>query len=157
MFPEVAQRLVGDLGEGVPAELDGYARFEATTRSWANYPYITRRPGESVNGLLLPDVSPNHLKKLDWFEDEGALYDRVAVDEIRIGGAVAKMNVWIYVIGAALASKIKDYAERQQTVVRETPWDPVKFRKNEIDAFLKRVVIPAVESAEFRERFVCDT
>jgi gamma-glutamylcyclotransferase (GGCT)/AIG2-like uncharacterized protein YtfP len=153
MFPEVARCVAGDLGVGEPAEIDNYARFQATTRRRGNYPYITPRRGESVSGLLFRDVSPTQLKQLDWFEEEGTLYHRVAVQQIRIAGEATDLDVWIYVIGPELDAQIDAYARKQQAPRSEISWDSERFFEEEIEVYMKKIVLPAVCGIQYAKEF----
>jgi len=58
------------------------------------YPYIVAKDGASVSGVVLKDVDRDSMFRLDQYESEGDLYDRVKVElEVKDGGADAYVYV----------------------------------------------------------------
>jgi gamma-glutamylcyclotransferase (GGCT)/AIG2-like uncharacterized protein YtfP len=66
------------LGERLAARLVGYQRVSVARYP---YPYVVRKPGASVDGVLLMDLSPYDMQVLDRYEDvESGVYRREAVE-----------------------------------------------------------------------------
>ena len=73
--PERVTALTGKQFEWVDATLSG---FECVTSS-LGYPFIRPKSGAVVQGILLLNIDPLSLVKLDAYEDEGDLYRRQSV------------------------------------------------------------------------------
>ena len=83
MAPDIMRRASGHTGEAVPARLDGYFRGTIVDET---YPGIVEAVGESVVGLLYPDLGHSAIRRLDEFE--GEIYERLAVNVEVAGGIV---------------------------------------------------------------------
>ena len=139
MFPEVASVIAGIECTGEPLTLPGYRRYEATIRTWANFPVIVEDAGHSVDGLLFRDVTSQQLARLDWFEEtESGLYERRS-QTVNFDDQETKIH--FYVCGPKLKQML------MQPLAR--PWNPVLFGTHELNKYLRKVVYPAVKSAPF--------
>lgn len=78
------RRLTGRTFPSRPARLDGWDRVVPVR----GYPFILERAGAHVDGLLLADIDPTSLARLDEYEDAGRLYDRVPIEVVTAGGRV---------------------------------------------------------------------
>ncbi len=153
MFPEVWRCLAGALPQTEPAIIDHFARFEATIRTWCNFPYVTPRQGASVDGVLVHNITPEQLARLDWFEEEGEYYVRKTIHEIRVNGERRTLEVQLYEIGPGLGEQIDRFADEQDVSRTEKAWNPATFRDLHLAEYLQRVVVPAVCSEDFTNRF----
>ena len=88
--PERIIALTGKQFARVDATLSGFERVNSPL----GYPFILPRPGASVRGVLLLDVDPVSLGRLDAYEAEGDLYRRqVVVVEVADGQVTAMTYV----------------------------------------------------------------
>jgi len=91
------------LGERLEARLADYRRISQPSYP---YPFIVSAPGESVDGVLVMDLTPNDLQVLDRYEEvESGIYCREPV-EIEAWGCGARpiyMRADTYVAGPVLA------------------------------------------------------
>lgn len=74
---DLVRRLVGRTFRHLPAELEGW-RLRPPGTSSTGYPEIVPDPASRVSGLLLLDVDPESLRRLDAYE-EGYVRRRVRV------------------------------------------------------------------------------
>jgi gamma-glutamylcyclotransferase (GGCT)/AIG2-like uncharacterized protein YtfP len=75
------------------ARLDGWEKRQPP----GGYPYVVPCPGASVDGLLLLDVDPGSLARLDAYEEEGRLYVRRPVEAV-IGVERVRCEVYAGVV-----------------------------------------------------------
>ena len=130
MFPEVAGPIAQIDSAGEPITIHGFKRFEARTRAWGNYPTVIRDESSSVDGLLLRDLTEKQLAQLDWFEDvSSGLYVR---EQVQVVQKNETLDVQVYVCGPRL--------ERLLLEPLSKPWDPIVFRNNELERYVKAVV-----------------
>jgi len=90
------------LGERLAARLDGYQRVAHST--WP-YPLIVAADGQSVEGVLLMDLSAYDMEVLDRYEDvDMGLYQResVEVEAFGCGPRPARVPADVYVAGPVL-------------------------------------------------------
>ena len=73
--PERVIALTGKQFERVDATLSGFERVNSPL----GYPFILPRPGARVCGVLLRNIDPVSLVRLDAYEAEGELYRRQVV------------------------------------------------------------------------------
>jgi gamma-glutamylcyclotransferase (GGCT)/AIG2-like uncharacterized protein YtfP len=73
-----------------PAVLEGFERIVPN----GGYPYIIRRAGSSVEGLVVFDLDSASLAILDHYESEGTLYLRRPV-EVLSGGARVVCDTYV--------------------------------------------------------------
>ena len=57
--------------------------------SHLGHPYILPHKGSKVEGLLIRDIDPQSMKRLDKYEDEGRLYFRKKVTVLSVGEKVS--------------------------------------------------------------------
>jgi gamma-glutamylcyclotransferase (GGCT)/AIG2-like uncharacterized protein YtfP len=78
--PGLLDRVLGHkhLGERLAARLVGYERISVPAYP---YPYVVPRPGASVDGVLLMDLSAYDMQALDRYEEvKSGVYRREAVE-----------------------------------------------------------------------------
>jgi gamma-glutamylcyclotransferase (GGCT)/AIG2-like uncharacterized protein YtfP len=90
LVPLVFERLTGVSRQGIPALLEGYARYPL---SGEVYPGLMEESGAATIGLLVDDISPLVLDMLDQFE--GADYERRSVEVLTLLGNVAMAETYI--------------------------------------------------------------
>lgn len=135
MFPEVAKPLAKIEADGEPLTVPGFRRFEATTRSWGNYPAIVADSNSSVDGLLFRDLTNDQLEAFDRFEDiETEFYLRQQV-EIEFQGN--SLSIFLYVCGPGLKRRLLEPLNKA--------WSPELFRRFELSRYVERVVKPHLE------------
>ena len=119
MFPEVWERVTGLCGAGQPALLADHAARRIRGQT---YPALVKTAGESTEGVLYADVSPEAVARLDAFE--GHFYERIMV-AVSVGHGAAT-RAWVY--RAALPDDPDILAER---------WDPERFQREHLGRFLQ--------------------
>lgn len=90
LVPLVFESLTGVARQGVPALLQGYARYPL---SGEVYPGLMEASGAATIGLLLGDISPLMLERLDQFE--GDAYERRSVDVLSLKGFIVSAETYI--------------------------------------------------------------
>lgn len=126
LFPEVCQKIVGEILIGTPATLLGYRRYEARTRQRGNYPAIVPDAQASVDGLVYFDITEQQAKSLDQFEwIEGQLYHRHGASVV-VSGLV--VDVQIYVAGPELYRRLQEPLQNA--------WHPLVFQSQELEWYL---------------------
>ncbi|MDR7416513.1 MAG: gamma-glutamylcyclotransferase family protein [Armatimonadota bacterium] len=100
--PELVRQLTGRTFPTEPASLPGW-RLLPPGRSRSGYPEIVPDLGGCVSGLVLHDVDPVSLRRLDAYE-EGYVRRRVRVRTER-GQEEAEVYVPSYVLGGDPASR----------------------------------------------------
>ena len=68
-----------------PAVLRGFKKLN----SRLGYPYIILHRGSKVEGLLIRNIDPESMKRLDRYEDEGRLYSRRKLTVVSNGKRVS--------------------------------------------------------------------
>ena len=112
--PERVTALTSTQFERVDATLSDFERVDSPL----GYPFILPRPGASVRGVLLLDVDPASLGRLDAYEAEGDLYRRqVVVVEV----ADRQVSAMTYVGHGIRASVAQMPARRAHPSRRESP------------------------------------
>lgn len=99
----VLNRVIGRAfaGESLSARLKGWQRV---ADRW-DYPFLVESPRGAVVGMLLLDLTPDDLARLDAYEDVGSgLYERiqVAVQTWSCGPVPLPLPAWTYVAGPKL-------------------------------------------------------
>ena len=146
MFPEVAMPIAQISGGGEPITIQGYRRYEATTRENGNYPAIVKEDAHSVDGLLFQNLSERQLAQLDWFEDineqDTGLYIR---NKTTVPHNGKTLDVWLYVCGPELQSLLKKPLQKS--------WNPVTFQRDELDWYITNIVNKAIGSNSYLKNF----
>lgn len=119
MFPEVWERVTGLCGAGQPASLADHAARRIRGQT---YPALVKAAGESTEGVLYADVSPEAVARLDAFE--GHFYERVMVG-VSVGDG-AKTSAWVY-----------RAAQPDDPEILEEGWDPERFQRDHLARFLR--------------------
>jgi gamma-glutamylcyclotransferase (GGCT)/AIG2-like uncharacterized protein YtfP len=125
MDPQRVAALTGKHFARVEATLVGFERHA----SRFGYPYILPKPGATVHGLLLLDVDPVSLQRLDAYEAEGDLYRRRSVEVLVAGAPVRAMTyVGHRVAAAARRSSRPPHARESSPAGRDatTPGNGVR-------------------------------
>jgi gamma-glutamylcyclotransferase (GGCT)/AIG2-like uncharacterized protein YtfP len=116
----IIERIVGRPLSGVPARLDGYARFRVRGRV---YPAIVEAAGGEVSGVLYAGLEPAELDRLDFYE--GDLYER---REVSVWAGAVAQRAATYVLRPALRHELSD-----------EPWDLDGFLRDHLDDYLAAV------------------
>ena len=83
--PRLVRELTGRTFPIRPATLFDHERITPAR----GFPYVVPRTGATVEGLLLDDIDPRSLARLDAYEEEGTLYLRRPVHASAAGHLVA--------------------------------------------------------------------
>ena len=105
MDPQRVEALTGKQFARVEATLVGFERRESDL----GYPFILPSSGAVVRGLLLSDIDPLSLYRLDAYEAEGDLYRRQTVAVLVADKSVPAMTY----VGQAIRASARQ-APRQQ-------------------------------------------
>lgn len=119
MFPAVWAQVVGRACSPTAARVHG---FERRAIRGAPYPaVVAEADAPPLTGVLHRDLTRDELARLDRYE--GPLYRRCRTPvELRDGGSV---DAWLYVL-----------APGEQGRLAEAPWDPERFRREALAAYL---------------------
>jgi gamma-glutamylcyclotransferase (GGCT)/AIG2-like uncharacterized protein YtfP len=109
MDPQRVAALTGKQLARVEATLVGFERIESDL----GYPFILPSPGAVVHGILLSDIDPVSLSRLDTYEAEGDLYRRQTVAVLVADKSVPAMTY----VGQAICGSARQ-ASRQQDGAR---------------------------------------
>lgn len=138
LFPKVTKRLgivsCDDNGKSTDklnrqsAVLSGYERFTVRYREIGNFPAIIDSDSE-VTGEILLNVTDGSLKTLDRFEgiQEGYYVRKTENVQLDHGTDSKTLTAEVYVCGDLIREKL------------DGPWDPDKFRENELDWYLEHL------------------
>jgi gamma-glutamylcyclotransferase (GGCT)/AIG2-like uncharacterized protein YtfP len=105
MDPQRVAALTAKQFARVEATLVGFGRIESDL----GYPFILPSPGAVVHGILLIDIDPVSLYRLDAYEAEGDLYRRQSVEVLVADKSVPAMTY----VGHAICASARQ-APRQQ-------------------------------------------
>jgi gamma-glutamylcyclotransferase (GGCT)/AIG2-like uncharacterized protein YtfP len=113
----IIEQIVGRPVAGVPARLEGYARFRVSGRV---YPAIVQAAGSEVCGVLYAGLEAAELARLDAYE--GDLYER------------REVSVW----AGPVAHRALTYVLRPgfQHELSHEPWDLAVFLRDHLQAYL---------------------
>lgn len=87
----------------VVVEVEGFKRVYSPHPAYGfDYPFVMKKPGNKLRGILLAGVSPSRLERLDFYEGVPRLYERVEVPvDIIANKAFLPLDgpvvAWIYV------------------------------------------------------------
>jgi gamma-glutamylcyclotransferase (GGCT)/AIG2-like uncharacterized protein YtfP len=109
MDPQRVAALTGKQFGRVGATLVGFGRIESDL----GYPFILPTPGAVVHGILLIEIDPVSLYRLDAYEAEGDLYRRQTVEVLVADKSVPAMTY----VGHAICASARQ-ASRQQDGTR---------------------------------------
>jgi gamma-glutamylcyclotransferase (GGCT)/AIG2-like uncharacterized protein YtfP len=112
MDPQRVAALTGKQFAQVEATLVGFARMESDL----GYPFILPSPSAVVPGILLIDIDPVSLYRLDAYEAEGDLYRRQAVEVLVADKSMPAMTY----VGHAICASARQ-ASRPQDGMRASP------------------------------------
>jgi len=121
-IPQVVQIITGQVLTGVPARLEGYARYQLKNQA---YPGIIPEAGASVSGTLYLELDRVHLAQMDEYED--TCYEKRKLRVITENGM--SLNALAYVV-----------AEENRHLLSSHPWDREHFINNKLDTFLCSIV-----------------
>ena len=91
-------------GERLAARLAGFQRIAGVYE----YPFVVATPGQHVDGVLLMDLNPDEIQKLDSYEqvETGIYYrERVEVEAWGCGPRSWRLPAFVYVAGPALKTR----------------------------------------------------
>jgi hypothetical protein len=116
----IIEHIVGRPLSGVPARLEGYARFRVRGRV---YPAIVAAAGSEVPGVLYTGLDAAELERLDFYE--GDLYER---REVAVWAGAVAQRAATYVLRPELRHELSD-----------EPWDFAGFLRDHLDDYLATV------------------
>jgi gamma-glutamylcyclotransferase (GGCT)/AIG2-like uncharacterized protein YtfP len=116
----IIQHIVGRPLSGVPARLEGYARFRVRGRV---YPAIVEAAGGEVMGMLYAGLDAAELDRLDFYE--GDLYER---RDVSVWSGAAAQRAATYVLRPEHRHELSD-----------EPWDLAGFLRDHLDDYLALV------------------
>ena len=135
MIPQVIAKVTGTDLAGLTARLDGFTRFEATTRRRGNFPTVVPHRQGTVVGTLYRDLTPTQMARLDWFEDvEHGYYIKQVVT---VAAGNTSIEAWVYVCGPALLGSMLEWDGRSVTL--DKPWHVTDFVADELVEYLRLV------------------
>ncbi|MDY6979643.1 MAG: gamma-glutamylcyclotransferase family protein [Pseudomonadota bacterium] len=120
-LPEVFVAVTGQTQAGIPATLNGYARYRLEGEV---YPGIIATPGEGLQGTLYQDLSPEIHYKIDHYED--TCYEK---RQVRV---TTKDGQELF----AMAYVIPDEKSRLLSTRR---WDQQQFIEQHLENFLRYI------------------
>jgi len=100
MDVRIQRQILGRALHGADATLFGYRRVQNP----GSYPYVVSCLDARVRGRLLRRLSARDLALLDYYEDEGVLYERRRVT-VRV--AAVTHEAWVYVGIAARLQRVR--------------------------------------------------
>jgi len=121
-FPSVLGAVIGRVPRAERAVLEGFARFRVRG---ASYPGLVPEPGARTEGVVWRGLDLDALTALDRFE--GRLYERLRLPVRTRAGATLRAHVYVV-------------AEARRSVLGAEPWDPVRFEREQLAAFLRSYV-----------------
>lgn len=120
-LPEVFAAVTGLRADGMPARLNGYARYRLKGEA---YPGIIAAPGEGLQGTLYRDLDPATHKMIDHYEDTCYEKRRVRV--------TTREGTELF----AMAYVIPDEKSR---LLSGQDWDPQQFIEQHLENFLRYI------------------
>jgi len=100
----------------VEATLVGFGRIESNL----GYPFILPSPGAVVHGILLIDINPVSLYRLDAYEAEGDLYRRQSVEVLVADKSMPAMTY----VGHTICASARQASRQQDGAPASTGfWD----------------------------------
>ena len=117
-FPRLMARVSGLRRHAHPAILDDYACYALTG---AVYPGIRPEPGARTSGVIYEDIDANGLARLDRFEGNEYVRERVQVQT----ADAQRQQAWVYVIRPQLYASLSSRT-----------WDRGRFERHHLAAWL---------------------
>ena len=127
MFPEVWERVVQTKSWGRPGVLNDYRRFKVNIRDIGNYPAIVPEKGATVTGLVMYDLTEEQVTQADHFEGVAAPSQPYFREQLTIVLDDETVQANAYVAGPGLMEYLGG------------PWDPIAFRQNELEHYLRLI------------------
>ncbi|VAX10468.1 hypothetical protein MNBD_GAMMA25-1388 [hydrothermal vent metagenome] len=121
-IPQVVQIITGQVLTGMPAHLEGYARYLLKDQA---YPGIIPEVGASISGTLYLDLDDVLMARLDEYED--TCYEKRKLRVIVENGM--GINALAYVV-----------PEESRELLSSRLWDREHFINDELDIFLRCIV-----------------
>lgn len=121
-IPEVVQIITGQRLRGVPARLEGHARYLLREQA---YPGLVREDGARVSGTLYMDLDEVIMARIDEYED--TCYERRTLQ-------VATEN------GMSFPAQAYVVPENARDLLSDRLWDRERFIREELDSFLRCLV-----------------
>ncbi len=127
-FPEIVEKLTGNIFETEPAVLHGFLRQKV---KGCDYPAITKKEGEKVEGFLLKNLNERAVQILTFFE--GDEYQKEIVDvETEIGREKALVFVW----------------KNSPDLLEKGDWSFQTFKKESLPVYLEKIIPQTLEEYE---------
>ena len=121
VLPAIYQRVTGFSRIGIPVRVTGYARYALKGLS---YPGLVPEPGGSASGVLYQDLESEEWRRLDAFEDDFYVRERVAVADDR---------------GRELIAQVYLIRPDRLDLVDSKPWSLDAFVADSLTPFLARI------------------
>ena len=121
-IPQVVQIITGQVLTGVPARLEGYARYQLKNQA---YPGIIPEAGASIVGTLYLELDDVLMARMDEYED--TCYEKRKLRVITENGM--GVNALAYVV-----------AEESRQLLSSRPWDRERFIRDDLDVFLRCII-----------------
>lgn len=121
-IPQVVQIITGQVLTGVPARLEGYARYQLKNHA---YPGIIQEADASITGTLYLDLDDVLIAQIDEYED--TCYDRRSLRVITKNGMALEAQAYVV-------------PEENRELLSSRPWDREKFIRDELDIFLRSIM-----------------
>lgn len=157
MAPEVVQALLGKKLCSIPgAVLQRHVRYPVAEQVYpAVLPATTNQDLNSVEGMLLLDLSSSDMKMFDYFEDEGVDYIRKRVEVQIPESSISSLHDSLLERNFPLTSQsnVKRgyccvqtnayiWSRGEDTLDKSKVWDYESFRKQHLQWYLESTVIP---------------
>jgi gamma-glutamylcyclotransferase (GGCT)/AIG2-like uncharacterized protein YtfP len=120
-FTDILRQVSGCRFTGVPATLDHYVCF---TLHGEVYPGIVPVQGAQTVGVMYAGIGGAALRRLDTFESDCYVRERVCVHD----AAGRSLQAWAYVV-----------RPDARALLSEQPWDRGQFERMHLDTFLRRL------------------
>ena len=117
---EVFAAVTGQRAFGLPASIEGYARYRLKNLS---YPGLVSQPGAVTDGILYPDLDTGVWARLDRFEDKFYRRETLRVLAQEQGVVLAE----VYVIPS-----------EELGMIDRLPWSLEEFRQQHLSIFMRR-------------------
>ncbi|VAX13730.1 hypothetical protein MNBD_GAMMA24-1084 [hydrothermal vent metagenome] len=121
-IPQVVQIITGQILTGVPARLEGYARYQLKNQA---YPGIIQEADASITGTLYLDLDDMLVARIDEYED--TCYERRSLQVITKNGMTVAAQAYVV-------------AQENRELLSSRPWDQERFIREELDVFLRSIV-----------------
>lgn len=125
MSPQVVEILIGRTPTRVPAILEGYIRHPVRNHV---FPGLLVASSATTRGILYRDLTPQEMKRFDWFED--------------IEYARKDVTVQVEETGENIDTQAYLWANPEDELETDRLWEYDTFEKNSLEWYLENTVRP---------------